>query len=70
MSRNSEQSGILWALIKAEIERSLQLTTFRVGFADAEPETSGHAIVHVVPVAPSQSLHLPGGIEWIRDDLS
>ena len=68
-----QEQRALWNLvgsIKAEIERSLRISTFRVGFEDAEPGTPGHAMVHVVPVAPGQSIDLPHGIEWIRDDAT
>ena len=68
-----QEQRAVWNLvgsIKGEIERSLRITNFRVGFADAEPGTQGHAMVHVVPVAPGVILDLPHGIEWISEDLA
>jgi len=67
-----QEQRAVWNLvgsIKADIARSLEITTFRVGFADAEPGTDGHAVVHVVPNASGASLKLPESIEWVTDDL-
>jgi len=65
-----QEQNAVWSLVgsvKAEIVRTLRISKFRVGFADDEP--SGHALVHIVPIGLGDSPHLPGGIEWVKDDL-
>ena len=67
-----QEQRAVWNLVgsvKAEIARSLGIATFRVGFADAERGTDGHAVVHVVPNASGEFLQLPESIEWVADGL-
>jgi diadenosine tetraphosphate (Ap4A) HIT family hydrolase len=67
-----QEQRAVWDLVGAvlkQITESLKVDTVRIGFADAEPDGDGHACVHVVPNVPGGRLELPGGIEWVADDL-
>jgi diadenosine tetraphosphate (Ap4A) HIT family hydrolase len=58
----------LWGLvseIRARLSRSMRIDGFDLGFADFPEGGDGHALVHVVPRVPGETVVLPAGIEWV-----
>jgi diadenosine tetraphosphate (Ap4A) HIT family hydrolase len=65
-----QEQRAVWDLVgpaQKLIADSLQVERVHIGFADADPNSGGHACVHVVPNRPGEHLDLPAEVDWIAD---
>jgi diadenosine tetraphosphate (Ap4A) HIT family hydrolase len=68
-----QEQRMIWdalAQLRQRITAALVVEGFDVGFADAPngDDGSGHAIVHLIPRIPGESVERPSGVEWVDLD--
>src|SRR3954464_9992552 len=65
-----QEQRMIWhalAQLRERITASLKVEDFDIGFADAPVGDDGstHALVHLIPRIPGESIDRPRGVDWV-----
>lgn len=67
-----EEQRVLWELvteIRKRISAALIVKGFDVGFVDGTPASLNHAHVQIIPRIEGDSVVLPDGVEWVKEEF-
>ena len=67
-----QEQRVLWEMVtevRNRISSALIVRGFDVGFVDGPPAGRNHAHVQIIPRLEGNSLVLPEGVEWVKEEF-